>query len=290
MKKKIYYIFALAALALAVPSLTACSDDAVETDAEMSHVRFCGALPADLQTRAYGDAEEIDSLVVGIFNEQQIETGRYSFAVNDGKFDIDISLMKGHIYNLVFWAQSSKCRIYDTSDLKQIKMLADDAVVLPDGAEYNSTLLMADAECKDAFVYVWKNLDLKRSIASYNLTLFRPLAQINVGRENEAAQASLTLNGMPDTFSTFENKASGEKTFTWNFQENTDGESIEVEGKEYKRIGLAYVFAPNAAKTVTGSLVLTDKATTNKHTFSLDAVTMQLNKRTNIVGAFAFLP
>lgn len=284
MKKNIQYILATAFLALILPCLTSCGSEA-EEESGMARARFSGELPSDLQSRAYGDASQIDSLIVGIFNEQKVETGRYSFPVSGSSFDIDLALMKGHTYNLVFWAQSSRCGTYDTSDLKHIKMECD---TLP--------LTLGEAECKDAFVYVWKDFHMDRDMTQRRLTLYRPVAQVNAGRVSGASAAALTLRGLPDTFNTFEGTASGEKDFTWTFPNPEVEQTMEVEGNVYKRIALAYVFAPGTEMTAAGSLVLTETkieiggVVDIVETFPLTDVKLQQNKRTNIVGNFPITP
>ena len=80
MKNLLHNISILAMLALLVAGIQSCSDDLQETgDVEVS---FTATLPTDVRTRSFGKAEQVNTLVVGIFNERNTEIGRKEFAID----------------------------------------------------------------------------------------------------------------------------------------------------------------------------------------------------------------
>lgn len=74
MKDLLHYILILTVLALTMVGLQSCSDDLHNEDD--AQVCFTVSLLADTHTRSFGKAEQVNTLVVGIFNEQKSEVGR----------------------------------------------------------------------------------------------------------------------------------------------------------------------------------------------------------------------
>lgn len=128
MKNLLHNIQILMMLALMVVGIQSCSDDLQETgDVEVS---FTATLPTDTRTRSFGKAEQVNTLVVGIFKKgvsdehtnsggswSYYETDRKFFPISGTSIDVSLSLAQNQTYSFVFWAYDSSQNIYDIDDL-----------------------------------------------------------------------------------------------------------------------------------------------------------------------------
>lgn len=269
MKNLLHNIQILAMLALIVVGIQSCSDDLQETgDVEVS---FTAMLPTDTRTRSFGKAEQVNTLVVGIFNERNTEIGRKEFAIYGTSIDVSLSLAQNQTYSFVFWAYDSSQNIYDIDDLTAIKMNT-----LP------NPITFSEAEASDAFFATEEDITITGS-NSYPIELVRPLAQINVGTTGKVMQTSFTAKSVPDTFHPFTNTVSGETDFTWNFSDTTT-ETFSADGTAYNYLAMGYLFAPTTAIQIAAELTLTDGE--NSKTVEFPKVEIEANQRSNIAGGF----
>ncbi|WP_304217264.1 DUF6562 domain-containing protein [Phocaeicola plebeius] len=282
MKNLLHNIQKLMMLALMMVGLQSCSDDLQEMgDVEVS---FTATLPTDTRTRSFGKAEQVNTLLVGIFkkgvsDEHTNSRGSWSYYEIDRKFflisgtsiDVSLSLAQNQIYSFVFWAYDSNRNIYDIDDLTAIKMNT-----LP------NPITFSEAEAMDAFFATMEDITITGD-CSYSVELVRPLAQINVGTTGKVMQASFTAKSAPDTFHPFTNTVSGTADYTWNFSETTT-ETFSVDGTEYNYLAMGYVFAPTKATNISAKLTLTDG--NNSKTVEFPQVEIEANQRSNIAGNF----
>ena len=283
MKNLLHNIQKLMMLALMMVGLQSCSDDLQEMgDVEVS---FTATLPTDTRTRSFGKAEQVNTLLVGIFkkgvsDEHTNSGGSWSYYEIDRKFfpisgtsiDVSLSLAQNQIYSFVFWAYDSNRNIYDIDDLTAIKMNT-----LP------NPITFSEAEASDAFFATKEDIIITGS-SSYSIELVRPLAQINVGTTGKVMQASFTAKSAPDTFHPFTNTVSGTVDFTWNFS-NTTTETFSADGTAYNYLAMGYLFAPTTAMQIVAELTLTDDEQTSK-TVKFPQVEIEANQRSNIAGGF----
>lgn len=283
MKNLLHNIQKLMMLALMMVGLQSCSDDLQEMgDVEVS---FTATLPTDTRTRSFGKAEQVNTLLVGIFkkgvsDEHTNSGGSWSYYEIDRKFfpisgtsiDVSLSLAQNQIYSFVFWAYDSSQSIYDIDDLTAIKMNT-----LP------NPITFSEAEASDAFFATEEDIIITGS-SSYSIELVRPLAQINVGTTGKVMQASFTAKSAPDTFHPFTNTVSGTVDFTWNFS-NTTTETFSADGTAYNYLAMGYLFAPTTAMQIVAELTLTDDEQTSK-TVKFPQVEIEANQRSNIAGGF----
>lgn len=283
MKNLLHNIQKLMMLALMMVGLQSCSDDLQEMgDVEVS---FTATLPTDTRTRSFGKAEQVNTLLVGIFkkgvsDEHTNSGGSWSYYEIDRKFfpisgtsiDVSLSLAQNQIYSFVFWAYDSSQNIYDIDDLTAIKMNT-----LP------NPITFSEAEASDAFFATEEDIIITGS-SSYSIELVRPLAQINVGTTGKVMQASFTAKSAPDTFHPFTNTVSGTVDFTWNFS-NTTTETFSADGTAYNYLAMGYLFAPTTAMQIVAKLTLTDDEQTSK-TVEFPQVEIEANQRSNIAGRF----
>lgn len=269
MKNLLHNIQILMMLALVVVGIQSCSDDLQETgDVEVS---FTAMLPTDTRTRSFGKAEQVNTLVVGIFNERNTEIGRKEFAIYGTSIDVSLSLAQNQTYSFVFWAYDSSQNIYNITKLTAIEMNT-----LP------NPITFAQAEAADAFFATMEDITITGD-CSYPIELVRPLAQINVGTTGTPMQATFTAKAVPNTFYPFTNTVSGNAEFTWNFSEATT-ETFSADGTEYNYLAMGYVFAPTTATNISAELTLTDG--NNSKTVEFPQVEIEANQRSNIAGNF----
>lgn len=262
-------------LALMVVGIQSCSDDLQETgDVEVS---FTATLPTDTRTRSFGKAEQVNTLVVGIFNEWNTEIGRKEFVIYGTSIDVSLSLAQNQTYSFVFWAYDSSQNIYDIDDLTAIRMVME-----KDEDNNPLPVTFEQMESLDAFFATEEDFTVTGS-CSYPIELVRPLAQINVGTTGVPMQASFTAKSAPDTFHPFTNTVSGAADFTWNFSDTTT-EIFSADGTAYNYLAMGYLFAPTAAMQIAAELTLTDGG--NSKTVEFPKIEIEANQRSNIAGGF----
>lgn len=88
-----------------------------------------------------------------------------------------IRLLRGKTYRVAFWAQSLECKAYNTKDLKKVEVIySAEKDVDNTGLETPNNDEMRDVFCQVAKVNTGDVSSLNQTV-----TLYRPLAQINVG-------------------------------------------------------------------------------------------------------------
>ena len=227
----------------------------------------------------------------------------------DFKANVNLPILKGETYDIVFWAQAGSTTVYNISDLREITVNYQEADSNMD--EY------------DAFYNALKNF--KADGNNHPLELRRPFAQLNLGTSYKVSdveaemgdwqKASLALknknippvthfsvkvDGLADTFTPLDGKASGDVEETFQSAEII-GQTFKIGDKEYYNLSLNYLLvpgekAPQGLKPYT-AISSDDKAlvdvtytlyrgegnelfTMNK----ISSVPVKRNHRTNIVG------
>ena len=282
MKNLLHNIQILAMLALTMIGIQSCSDEL--HDVGDVQVSFTATLPTDIRTRSFGKAEQVNTLVVGIFKKgvadvhnnsggswNYYEIDRQSFPINDTSIDVQLTLAQEQTYSFVFWACDGNQNIYDIDDLTAIEMNT-----LP------NPITFSEAEAADAFFATMEDITITGD-CSYPVELVRPLAQINVGATGTPMQATFTASGAPKTFHPFTNTVSGAAEFSWNINETTT-ETFSADGTEYNYLAMGYVFAPTTATNISAKLTLTDG--NNSKMVEFPQVEIEANQRSNIAGNF----
>lgn len=282
MKNLIHNISIMAVLALMMVGIQSCSDDL--HDVGDVQVSFTATLPTDTRTRAFGKAEQVNTLVVGIFKKgvadvhtnnggswSYYEIDRQTFPINGTSADVQLTLAQEQTYSFVFWAYNGNQNIYDIDDLTAIVMNP-----LP------SPITFSEAEAMDAFFATMEDITITGD-CSYPVELVRPLAQINMGTTGTPMQATFKAKAVLDTFYPFTNTVSGASDYTWNFSETT-AEIFSADGTEYNYLAMGYVFAPTTATNISAELTLKDGNASK--TVEFPQVEIEANQRSNIAGNF----
>ena len=271
MKNLSLNILIIVMLVWTMTSIQSCSDECPEKN--QAEVTFMATLPVDVLSRSFGDAEQINTLVVGVFNSDYQELYRKACPISGTHVEGTFALAQNQTYHFVFWAYDNSQQIYCIDDLRAIRMNA-----LP------VSLTFSEAESSDAFYAIKENVTVEGD-RKYMVELIRPLAQINVGTTGKVVQTSLTAKAVPDTFYPFNNQVNGKIDLTWNFSESTN-EIFSVEDKTYHYLGMGYVFAPTTPTSIAVELTLTDVNAQVSETVDFLEVKIGANFKSNIVGNF----
>ena len=282
MKNLLHNISIMTVLTLMMVGIQSCSDDWQKVgDVQVS---FTAILPTDTRTRSFGKAEQVNTLVVGIFKKgvadvhtnsggswSYHEIDRKEFPINGTSANVQLTLAQEQTYSFIFWTYDGNQNIYNIDDLTAIEMNA-----LP------NPITFTQAEAADAFFATMGDITITGD-CSYPVELVRPLVQINVGTIGTPMQASFTAKDVPDTFHPFTNTVSGSAEFTWDFSDTTT-ETFSADGTAYNYLAMGYLFAPTTAIQIAAELTLTDGE--NSKTVEFPKVEIEANQRSNIAGGF----
>lgn len=272
MKKIIY-------LLLGMPLFWAsCSSEEVALCDEDVQITFSAELPDQFMGRASSELS-VNKVVCAVFNgDTEISSLRATIDITDANNIVYAPrLIKGRSYNVVFWAM--KDNNYDVTDMKSISRATN-------GSENELDY--------DAFT-ISEPIDVTES-ETVSVTLTRPLAQINVGITQDdwnavtnnfsltpkSCSISYTVN---DSFNALTGETLGNDV-TVTRSSSATGNTITVEGTDYKHIGTFYVLLAESEKQ-TFDIKYTVKATDNsdiRSNVDILSVPVQRNYKTNIVG------
>lgn len=315
--KKLYYSLLFAStLSL---SLSSCSQEEELATPSSGKVTFKVIMEDAAASRAVGEGNCIDELYYEAYQNGTKVQDNYSkdgtdhteglevVEVKDGQAIVEMPLMRGESYDIIFWAQNSGSTIYDVDDLKEIKVNYKDA----DGN--NQTL--ANKDIYDAFFYGETGF-----VATTNETtieLRRPFAQLNIGTtttdwdnakkviagtNDPVTKSEVKVKGLANRFNALTHVASYEKTTTEEevnevtfAMDNLIGETFRVlkEEKEtfYQNLAMNYLLVPTneGDNTVThkGNVDITasfKRGDTDLFDISIPNVPVERNWRTNIIG------
>lgn len=251
-------------------------------------------LDGAVQTRAIGDGSGANYLIYAVFDEEGKPIEGLDQVSKDVTFPTTetITLAKGQTYTIAFWAQNKACTAYKVSD---------EMVVTIDyeGAKSND-------ETRDAF---FKTVEVTvTGDAELDVELTRPFAQLNVGiyesdwTAGEAAGIVIStsravVKEAASTLNLLDGTVADPVDVTFDFANiPTDDLSVDLDGdgtpETYKYLSMNYILPNDGTTTGDASTTLSDleftfsPKTGNDITLTqgLDAVPVQRNWRTNIIG------
>ena len=119
MKKFYYSLFTAATLLL---SVTSCSQEEDFAQSSNDVTTFSISLNDEVGSRAIGDVGEgnlVDKLYYEVFMEgTSVKKGSVD------EFTLDLPLLNGETYDIVFWAQNNACTIYGVDDQDGMKTIS----------------------------------------------------------------------------------------------------------------------------------------------------------------------
>lgn len=272
MVKRFLSMFAIASMMLA----TSCTNDEFDSiqAGNEATVSFTVKLPDGLQTKSYGNGQTAKKLQYVVYNEDWSHNenldGETTFT--DLQTSVNLPLVNGKTYNIVFWASAGEASPY-TFEAVNAKVSVD----------YTNSTSNDDA-C-DAFFAV-KEITVPGA-ASNPVELKRPFAQLNIGTADleKAAAAGVNVGqaGIAvSAYTSFDFKTQNvlgdavSVTFGPENLPSTD-KPFPVEG--YKYLTMNYLLMPADKQTVDVTL---NCEGVKSQTFQ--NVPLQRNYRTNIYG------
>ena len=281
MKQFLYPVLASALVAVAA---TSCSSDAPVAPEQTPDgtVAFTVAVPQQIASRAFSDGLTATQLHYYVYDEDEssanIAALNGTATFTDLKTTVNLSLVSGKSYSVVFWADvpSGSPYTYDT-DSKEITVSYDGE---------------AQDENRDAF-FAYRGTFRVTGPMSETITLKRPFSQINIGTSDYAAAVAagltventeVTVKGVYEKFNLATGDVVGDAvdaTFT-SAAIPSISEVFPYEPDTYKYMAMNYVLVGNEKITVDVDFSAPGTMYAGA-TFA--AVPVQRNYRTNIFGA-----
>lgn len=283
MKKYIYLLFAV----LLFVTVSCQQDEIVSggTNDSVILTYSVGVASDDAATRAIGDGQSIDQLLVGVFfGENLVGIHTFENRTTEGKFTISVPLLRGKQYTLAFWAHDKDNTAYTIDETTM--------QVTVDYSKYSSKSL-EDTEAFEAFSAI-RTVTVSQNVTDGgNLSLTRPFAQVNVAAAdediyNKVKRAELKLTNLPTMFNPLTGAVSGNETRTFTFTDFSvaEGDKLTTSGEEAASYTyLATVWALPTTSSITVNLYDTEEGgNTVREELSFDNVALRANYRLNIVG------
>ncbi len=280
--KKFYYILFLL---LPLLAMVGCTDESLydeDPESATATLSYQISIDDDLDSRAIGDGAKVNELKVGIFQDGvHIDTQTITDKVN-GKFPVELTLLKDLEYTIVFWAQAKDNGIYTLNE--------ETFQVSIDYDKYNDISLVG-TEAFEAFyatdvVKLGNNKTLTKGV-----DLTRPFAQLNIAAKeeevfNKVKSTSLTIENVYTDINLLTGLPVGEAakktlSFEYSDEDASQKQKIEIGEEDYYYVASAYLLAPEKVK-LTGSLY--DGNDDVVKSFDFPEVTLKPNHRTNIYG------
>lgn len=267
----------------AVTLFASCSQEEIvsKTDGE-SLVSFTVTTP-ELGSRAIGDGTTATDLYFVVYDEtldQQvtnISSKDTKFADFTGKkATINLPLLNGHKYSLIFWAENAAGAYAINWDKKSINLK-------------DASALVSNNEKYDAF-YAYVAPFTVTGTKSSTIQLKRPFAQLNIGTtatdlagvktyyNTEFAKSSIVVTA-PTAMDLTSGNVSGEKDLTYAAAEFISSEKMKT---SYEYLSMNYLLVSSDKSLVDVDFSITDGTKTISKTF--ENIPVQRNYKTNIYG------
>ena len=303
MKKFFYSILAVTTMLLAA---TSCSneEDVIEVgyDGKAQKVTFKVELPGETASRAIADGVEVaqanmaNKLAWALYEtgkeDNLLDTGTATKEKDGKEFTVDIDMVKGLSYKILFLAYNEGGTIFDVTEGDDLKSL-----------NYKSAVV-SNAEAYDAFVACHSYNTLGGS--SNEVHLKRPFAQINAATTGDdlakadkldavVTNSQLVIEKVPTQYNVMTGEVSEYKdvTYTKNailYQTGTTTNEIlkDVDGVDYNYLNMVYVLAGEGTSTSSNHdatfTFYRDADPQLVRTLDIVNLPIQRNYRTNVVG------
>ena len=273
--KRLFFVVVAAVAMLA----TSCSKDVTSTvvGGETSTVTFAVEAPVMVTRADLGDGTTATDLSWAVYAEDgtylEALSGSKAGAFSSLKANVEIELVNGKKYAVIFWAQAPGAPY--TFDKAGKKVTVADA-------------LASNKEAYDAF-YKYETIAEVAGPRTQTIVLTRPFAQLNIATADtqKAADGGLVVAQTKvvvpayKTLNLVDGSVSGESERTYAMADILTGETIEVGGKEYDLLSMNYILV-NAKELEI--VKFTVKNGTFEEEFTYNNVPLQRNYKTNIIG------
>ena len=288
---KLYQYIRSLILAFVALSLSACFNDEylLQTEGENVSITFRPTLGGELGTRAIGDATGIDRLTVAVYEGSQSLSKKFYVSkdwdtVNEN--GIELTLIEGRSYKILFWAENSGNSAYIISD--------DGRIEVNYGNYINGGF--AKMEEMDVFFGTSSITVGTQKVENKEIKLSRPLAQLNFADnatqpERGTHKAVVTFHGIATAFNPFTGEvemSNTDKTFVFT---DFPTETMSIDGSTYYYLSSNYLFAPQTGTVdISATIDLQNTDGTSIKTIELSGITLEKNKKTNVTGSIIQQP
>lgn len=281
--------FIMSALAAGAMLLSSCSsEEAIEQVANQGdgNVAFTLELPADVNTRVFGDGFKATTLTFAVYESgvapiKPIIVSEDEYFFTNLKTTVNFRLAAGKTYDIVFWAdapvQAPNVNPYTFDPATQTISVNYEGVV-------------TNAEDRDAFFAAVKGLKVTGTV-NENVRLYRPFAQINLGTNDLAESAvadaypnlrsAMTTTGYK-TLNLLTGAVSDPVAVNYMLDSAPANETFPVAGYDY--LSMDYLLV-ESAKAMIDCRFLFNNGTEQIYTLNVTNVPVQRNYRTNIFGS-----
>lgn len=281
MKKLLYSLLTLAA-ALTVTSCM--KEQPVSADPTQGGPTVDATFSLNLSqalTKAAADGSKATKLSYFFYDEKGNKIDALS-QVNgaiptEGK--INVKLSRGVAYTFAAWAQADGAPYSINEDGKTVTM--NTANLTANNDNYDAFYVNATITAEDTKTTVSKELDLTRPFAQVNVLV----PNGNIASDYQTFKSSMTVKGVKTSMNLMDGTLTGEATNVA-FGEAGIADINETSIKDnHKYLAMNYVFAPADAATFDVDFTVTpQEVTADAATVSLKNVSLQRNRRTNLVG------
>lgn len=292
-------LFLLGGVGTLLLGMAACSNDidepAINTD---GNVHFKVQLPSYMRTRApFADGKTASTLTYAVYDKESGET--VILSEDEVTFDpatltaqVDLRLVNGKNYDLVFWADSPG------NDFYTFDSTARTVTVNYDGVKSN-------AEDRDAF-FASRSISVSGPV-NETIELYRPFAQVNLGTDDmktdavtSAYKAGLGVALTTTAYNTL-NLSTGEVSGTpvpVTFASAPASDCTDLfpynpdpaQANPYTYISMDYILVPADSEVIDCDYTFYNGTVANPQTLNVSNVPVQRNYRTNIYGSLLTSP
>ena len=279
--------------------LSACSSDSLLEESGMSDETVSLTFHIEAEdldlTRNSGDLSHINKIIGAVydvrgnllpeFGNNDKDNGQIVIDEVEFPLSLDIKLIKGQQYNIVFWGQNSDCDAFDTSNLKAVKV------------EY-SKLPTIGNECEafsksEVFTVVasgTRKIVLTRVFARLNIIMESSDYESVVKEKGTVSATRLSATFLYNTFNAVTNEVAGQEGKAV-FNISPIGETelapeIDTNFDDIKLLASAFMFAPSNSKKYDNlnlEFFADEKNTANALiVLQLNDIPLQRNWNTNI--------
>lgn len=297
MKRLIYSVLALAAMAFAFPSCT--NDDAPAE--EYVQVSYTAKLPNGIASRAAGDGKTVTHVACAVYDADNGNTlvlgpdgvnNQVIELTENGSAIFTPTLVKGRKYKIAFWAFHQSKDGTDAYDVYNESKQVDLTNVEKTGG------WLCNDETADAFTdVIEETLDGKTPTS---VQLKRPFARLRFGMTTtdwdnttklvtEPTHASMTLSsGFYTQFNALTGEPTGELTASNLGLNKIPDEQYSANETEYHTLAFAYVLMPkqedNKIETVTVEIKGGETGTEPIASTTISSIPLQEGYNTNVSG------
>ena len=288
MKKYFLSMLTMAAMLLSV----SCSkDDTADADKKAT-VSF-DITTSELVTRAYGDGKKALHLMYAVYDETTLTSeGKTPIVTGVSKLEpgsetefndnltatVNLSLLSGNKYSILFWATSANYDDAYAINWKEKKV------------EMNP-VIPGNTEAFDSFFHYEPEFTVNGSI-SKPITLVRPFAQLNIGTNDKTQAAAANLDvtetkvvvkSVPNILDVTNGSVSGDTNITYSYGDvpNEDADN-KFPVDSYSYLAMNYVLV--GTDKIFSDIELSYKGSSKEFTNIYPSIPLQRNHRTNVYG------